>query len=239
MKPNLIKMLSVVFIVMIAATVPAHASVVAYQWDEGGAGNGVLSGFTSFHNTTGPVLADDFVPIVGGDVYSVSWWGSRTPSSTWELTFHADTIDPADGLHEPAITLPSGGLSQHFVTAAGSDPDGDGVFKYTALWTPQDLMLTAGLTYWFSVANSGFNGWQWALTDGIAPAVGTQAHAPVRSVDGQPSQIIGPHDGPWTPLVDAGDLAFQVNVVPVPAAVWLFGTALVGFIGFSRRRKIA
>ena len=26
--------------------------------------------------------------------------------------------------------------------------------------------------------------------------------------------------------------------VPVPAAVWLFGTALIGFIGFSRRTKV-
>ncbi|MDH3378061.1 MAG: VPLPA-CTERM sorting domain-containing protein [Gammaproteobacteria bacterium] len=32
----------------------------------------------------------------------------------------------------------------------------------------------------------------------------------------------------WTP----------VNPVPVPAAVWLFGTALIGFFGYSRRRKI-
>ena len=29
------------------------------------------------------------------------------------------------------------------------------------------------------------------------------------------------------------------NPVPVPAAVWLFGTALIGFIGVSRRRKVA
>ena len=28
------------------------------------------------------------------------------------------------------------------------------------------------------------------------------------------------------------------NVVPVPAAVWLFGTALIGFIGFSRRTSV-
>lgn len=27
-------------------------------------------------------------------------------------------------------------------------------------------------------------------------------------------------------------------VVPLPAAVWLFGTALVGFVGLSRKRKI-
>ena len=30
-----------------------------------------------------------------------------------------------------------------------------------------------------------------------------------------------------------------VSAVPVPAAVWLFGTALIGFVGISRRRKVA
>jgi hypothetical protein len=36
-----------------------------------------------------------------------------------------------------------------------------------------------------------------------------------------------------------GEIRGQVNVVPVPAAVWLFGTALIGFVGMSRRRKVA
>ena len=27
--------------------------------------------------------------------------------------------------------------------------------------------------------------------------------------------------------------------IPVPAAVWLFGTALIGFVGISRRRKVS
>jgi hypothetical protein len=38
------------------------------------------------------------------------------------------------------------------------------------------------------------------------------------------------------------DVSIEVvppSAVPVPAAVWLFGTALIGFVGMSRRRKIA
>ncbi len=31
----------------------------------------------------------------------------------------------------------------------------------------------------------------------------------------------------------------QVNVVPIPAAIWLFGTALLALVGLSRRRKVA
>ena len=37
--------------------------------------------------------------------------------------------------------------------------------------------------------------------------------------------------GDWIRVVTAA--------VPVPAAIWLFGTALIGFIGFSRRRIVA
>ncbi len=33
--------------------------------------------------------------------------------------------------------------------------------------------------------------------------------------------------------------AATVSAVPVPAAFWLFGTALIGFIGISRRTKVA
>jgi len=36
------------------------------------------------------------------------------------------------------------------------------------------------------------------------------------------------------------DYKLTVNAVPVPAAVWLFGSALAGLLGFNRRRdKIA
>lgn len=31
----------------------------------------------------------------------------------------------------------------------------------------------------------------------------------------------------------------DLSVVPVPATVWLFGTALIGLVGFSKRKKVA
>jgi hypothetical protein len=37
----------------------------------------------------------------------------------------------------------------------------------------------------------------------------------------------------------SGFFLYKPSPVPVPAAVWLFGTALIGFVGMSRRRKVA
>jgi hypothetical protein len=39
--------------------------------------------------------------------------------------------------------------------------------------------------------------------------------------------------------VGAISSAPPVNPVPVPAAVWLFGSALLGLAGAARRRKLA
>jgi hypothetical protein len=36
--------------------------------------------------------------------------------------------------------------------------------------------------------------------------------------------------------LDAQTIAAEVQVVPVPAAIWLFGTGLIGLIGFAKRR---
>jgi hypothetical protein len=35
------------------------------------------------------------------------------------------------------------------------------------------------------------------------------------------------------------DISLNVSAVPAPAAVWLFGTGILGLIGFSKRRKAA
>ncbi len=38
-------------------------------------------------------------------------------------------------------------------------------------------------------------------------------------------------------VIDPNDPSCIIGVVPVPAAVWLFGTALIGLVGFGKRRK--
>lgn len=53
----------------------------------------------------------------------------------------------------------------------------------------------------------------------------------------------GEDDASFTPFLDTGEPLIKtdlpvVGVIPVPAGIWLFGTALIGFVGYSRRRKI-
>jgi len=46
-----------------------------------------------------------------------------------------------------------------------------------------------------------------------------------------------PDEGGAANQASLGEVAFSVSPVPVPAAVWLFGTALIGLAGFGKRRK--
>lgn len=41
----------------------------------------------------------------------------------------------------------------------------------------------------------------------------------------------------WT-LASNGTLGYSVSQVPVPAAIWLFGSGLLGLVGISRRKKV-
>ncbi len=44
----------------------------------------------------------------------------------------------------------------------------------------------------------------------------------------------------YGPLCTANEFSLAaINAVPVPAAVWLFGSGLIGLVGIARRRKVA
>lgn len=226
LKPYFIGAVCSFLIIPVAHAVPT----IGFEWTEGGPGNGTNSAFSSFHNATGPVLADDFTPSVSGRVVQIDWWGSAgiagAPNS-WEVTFHSD-----NPIGTPSFPF----LSQHFLNATGVDLDGDGVFSFSGSWNPQDLVINAGQDYWFSVANASTNNWLWA-NPGAGPTVGSEQYDALQSVGGLPSIVAGPHDGPWLATSTGQDFAFRIWVgVPVPATLALVGLGLAG-IGFQHRRN--
>ena len=240
---------------------PVAGATVLWEWNDVGATPAVDSGQTSFHNTTGPILADDFNPVSSFNVTQpgqllVEWWGtaplpSNQPGGVnqFEVTFHTNTQSPAGGGNEPAIGPVFGGIAQLFVDAIALDADGDGIFLYSAQWTPapgsvrpfNPFTLTAGTDYWLSVANASGNGWNWATPGDPAgtPDIGTEQADAVFSTNGAPSVIIGPHDGPWTAIAGQ-DFAFRISTVPGPASLPLLaaGLALLGLGGRRKRPKL-
>lgn len=52
------------------------------------------------------------------------------------------------------------------------------------------------------------------------------------------SFILGDIAGTWDASSFSPDFRNNPSVIPVPAAVWLFGTALLGMAGFSKRKKV-
>lgn len=111
---------------------------------------------------------------------------------------------------------------------AGFDTDGEG--QFTMIWDNPNFLVSS-ISMW-SILNT-------TIADNFSvmgtanskpsPTFGVLSVSPKIVVQDINGDNINPTPSNWVT---------SPSPVPVPAAVWLFGTALIGFIGFSRRRSV-
>lgn len=196
------------------------------------------SSFVSHHAVGGPVLADDFDPAFAGSISRVEWWGTSAQSSTWEIVLHFGHI--AGGFGQPQANPAAEGGKKYFVTATGTDTDGDGIFYFDAS-LPADFPVSAGPAvfgseYWVSIANAA-DGWRWAFA-GAGPTRGDEHWSGVVSTGSTPCGDGGPHCGAWS-QIQGRDFAVRLEAIPEPGT-WMLVVGGIAFIliGVFRRSVV-
>ena len=118
---------------------------------------------------------------------------------------------------------------------------------FNAPWTATTLSTQTGGTFVFAGTSPEQGPYDYSVTLGAGEtAFGTyftwsvNPNIPVVAVfnqDGSAGQAVPMQVGPFPG--QAPTFQGTVQAVPIPAAVWLFGSGLVGLVGVARRRKAA
>ena len=173
-------------------------------------------------------LAGEFTLGADANVNRATWYGTMFSADpldtgdTWnfDAIFYLDNAGLPGGVHATASVIAS-------VTDTLVDIRNERAYLFDATFT--DVSLLGSTAYWFSTINTGDqNTFRWTgATAGMDSAI---------SFNGTSwSLYVDPDRNPLNfTLYDKAPSA-----VPVPAAVWLFGTALIGLVGFGKRRKAA
>lgn len=195
------------------------SSGIGYQWGVTLNGNDTTAGSTpTYAGTVGAYSWND--PINAGDPIGTGW----THTSNWT----ALTLTEAANLS---------------VTLARTTGGGGNLFPAFSLYAGQQL--TGGDYHTYNNAGN----FDWSTQGGDSSSlsyIGNEANlGQLSSVTkvfslgpGQYSLVFGGNPPSGVPAVAQGYLAtLTTSPVPVPAAVYLFGSGLVGLLGLARRRK--
>ncbi len=234
----------------VLAAAVAVASTANAAFEEG---NAVLYAWDSADNDTYFVDlgAQDFGTngaFIGTDAGLASWLGSQT-SVSWSVVQTVNDTTPVGGPPAPGQSLLNSGIVSTSTDGASVGTDGttNGQQQDTLnAWLAQVQAASGGSTS-FSVAGTdpeaassernglGFGSSMIAL-DATSDLFDSQANPAdgATLADANVVTAVGAQGTLSASLSASGDI--KVNAVPVPAAAWLFGSALAG-LSVVRRRK--
>lgn len=131
--------------------------------------------------------------------------------NTWTATNLFTPASPDDGRLSDVNAIPPSAL----------EPSGAG-FRVTYEWGDQSANSNAASTF----TGTGGSAWDWAQL--IVEVDGTFA----------PTSIVL-NTREYSSAEAYDETTYNLEMVPVPAAAWLFGSGLVGLAGAARRRRAA
>jgi len=222
------------------------------QWvDTSDNGRAIESMWVTTQPDLGPsyVIADDWRCLDGLPVTDVHWWGTYlkgAPTGTlaFEISIHADIPQDACCPSHPGELLHSeigfvGSTVEEAIFADG--PEGD-IYQYNYdLEVP--FAQVRGEVYWLNiiaiVPSSDDVVWGWNTATHPAPENGIDAA--VRIDDYNP--FTGEYSE-WGPLYDTSEcgkvpMAFELTTIPEPGSMALMGTAVLGLVGWVRRKRLS
>ena len=227
------KRLALLWFVFLAGTFTSAQAVTVYQFDD--QGNHIENAYSSFD--TDPLVNADSIQTDGLVITASNGGGLPTVPS-----FITASSDPAYAYMDGNWKQDAGlGVCQSLTNSCGSDDNQmQGEFIHMVFDTLVEILtlditgnheaVTQGTEFWYSL--DGGNNWD--MRD-----IGGQVIGP--ALDLNVSWITDTLDYTIKAGPGGGEMylsAMTVSPIPVPAAFWLFGTALVGFISFSRRTKV-
>ena len=181
-------------------------------------------------NTTGGVVPFSYDFFLPGPRLTISDFAGMSESDTPTIEVFFDfsvLLDFGSGFGPASVVsqgILTGGIVSHTLGTAGTDPLGSTFFTDSNF--PNNIF-----GYQFDDLDGAVTGF---LADGATVAARSEMFVRLRGPGFETGGVASIGD----PLdLSASAFSGSFSIVPVPAAVWLFGSGLLGLVGIARRKK--